>query len=126
MFFKKKEYKELMLPYVLDISAGDETEVYEINIECYCIDFDKPLYCYAAFYYHDKTQNEESNYHEVVNLLKSRQGEKIKIKFQVVGGQPKNFTIDLDYLCETFGNPNLRNIDLLGTGLNDKSYKELM
>lgn len=62
---------------------------------------------------------------ELADLLKNSYGKSIKVILKIKKGKIKNFKIDLDSLANSYNDERFKQLELVGWGLGDKSFKEL-
>ena len=124
MLFSKTEYKELFLPFIYDYNP-DDIENGIISIEAYGNVFGEEKYCYANYDLSKKEMYDNGEYEQIIRLLKNSPDKNIKITFKIKREKIKNFKIDLDSLAAVYNDERLKLLELLGWGLNDKSFKEL-
>lgn len=135
MLFSKTEYKEIVLPFKYEREEipfkdlpqfGSHKHIYEdsqiyrgtIGIEAYGNIFGENKYCYA-FYSAD-----ENIIDEIVELFKNSPDRTVKVIFKIKKEKPKDFQIDLESFAKTYNYEGFKSLELLGWGLNDKSFEE--
>lgn len=121
LFFSKKEYRELTLPF----RFYDDPEDYEfggISIEAYGNVFGKEKFCYAVYTLKNIKMYDNGEYEEMRNVLTNSEGRNVRVVFKLKKGKPKDFKIDLDSLSKCCNDERIKSFELIGWGLNDKSY----
>ena len=118
MFFSKTEYKELELPFVCDINP-DDLYAGVVNIEAYGDVFGEIKYCYASFYVN------VNDVDELATLLSNSFNNRVNVIFKIKNGKVKSFKIDLESLARIFNDNRFKKIELMGWGINDRSFREL-
>ena len=61
---------------------------------------------------------------EIVNSLKNNPDKTIKVILKIKKGKLKDFKIDLGSLAEVCNNEKFKSLELIGWGLNDKSFED--
>lgn len=132
MLFSKTEYKEIFLPFkyereepkISELQGGKysyaKDEIYRgsIGIEAYGNIFGENKYCYSLY------SADEKIIDEIVNLLKNNPDKTIKVILKIKKGKLKDFKIDLGSLAEVCNNEKFKSLELIGWGLNDKSFED--
>lgn len=132
MLFSKTEYKEIFLPFkyereepkILELQGGKysyaKDEIYRgsIGIEAYGNIFGENKYCYSLY------SADEKIIDEIVNSLKNNPDKTIKVILKIKKGKLKDFKIDLGSLAEVCNNEKFKSLELIGWGLNDKSFED--
>ena len=132
MLFSKTEYKEIFLPFkyereepkISELQGGKysyaKDEIYRgsIGIEAYGNIFGENKYCYSLY------SADEKIIDEIVNSLKNNPDKTIKVILKIKKGQLKDFKIDLGSLAEVCNNEKFKSLELIGWGLNDKSFED--
>lgn len=132
MLFSKTEYKEILLPFkyereepkISELQGGKysyaKDEIYRgsIGIEAYGNIFGENKYCYSLY------SADEKIIDEIVNSLKNNLDKTIKVILKIKKGKLKDFKIDLDSLAEVCNNEKFKSLELIGWGLNDKSFED--
>lgn len=118
MFFTKYEYKEIMLPIVYD-NNSDDLYAGLISIEAYGNISGENKYCFASYSADLKFID------ELAALLKNSYGKSVKVILKIKKGKIKDFKIDLDSLAKAYNDERFKQLELVGWGLNDKSFKEI-
>ena len=132
MLFSKTEYKEIFLPFkyereepkISELQGGKysyaKDEIYRgsIGIEAYGNIFGENKYCYSLY------SADEKIIDEIVNSLKNNSDKTIKVILKIKKGKLKDFKIDLGSLAEVCNNEKFKSLDLIGWGLNDKSFED--
>ena len=62
---------------------------------------------------------------QIIQKLNQMSDKKIKVIFKLKKGKLKDFKIDLKSLSSNLTDINFDNFELVASGLNDKSFKEL-
>lgn len=133
MLFSKAEYKEIILPFkyereeirISELQGGkysyEKDEIYRgsIGIEAYGNIFGENKYCYSLY------SADEKIIDEIVDLLKNNPDKTVKVILKIKKGKLKDFKIDLDSLAEVYNNEKFKLLELLGWGLNDKSFEDI-
>ncbi len=116
MFFC--EYKEKMLPFVCDINSED---LYAgiLSIEARGVILSENKYFYASY------EVDVKYIDELANLLKDSYGKEIKIIFKIKKEKIKSFKIDLDSLARTYNDNRFKELELIGWGINDSSFRDI-
>ena len=132
MLFSKTEYKEIFLPFkyeseepkISELQGGKysyaKDEIYRgsIGIEAYGNIFGENKYCYSLY------SADEKIIDEIVNSLKNNPDKTIKVILKIKKGKLKDFKIDLGSLAEVCNNEKFKSLELIGWGLNDKSFED--
>lgn len=132
MLFSKTEYKEILLPFkyereepkISELQGGkyayEKDEIYRgsIGIEAYGNIFGENKYCYSLY------SADEKIIDEIVDLLKNNPDKTVKVILKIKKGKLKDFKIDLDSLAGVYNNQKFKLLELLGWGLNDKSFED--
>lgn len=132
MLFSKTEYKEIFLPFkyereepkISELQGGkysySKDEIYRgsIGIEAYGNIFGENKYCYSLY------SADEKIIDEIVNSLKNNPDKTIKVILKIKKGKLKDFKIDLGSLAEVCNNEKFKSLELIGWGLNDKSFED--
>lgn len=132
MLFSKTEYKEIFLPFkyereepkISELQGGKysyaKDEIYRgsIGIEAYGNIFGENKYCYSLY------SADEKIIDEIVNSLKNNPDKTIKVILKMKKGKLKDFKIDLGSLAEVCNNEKFKSLELIGWGLNDKSFED--
>lgn len=132
MLFSKTEYKEIFLPFkyereepkISELQGGKysyaKDEIYRgsIGIEAYGNIFGENKYCYSLY------SADENIIDEIVNSLKNNPDKTIKVILKIKKGELKDFKIDLGSLAEVCNNEKFKSLELIGWGLNDKSFED--
>jgi len=132
MLFSKTEYKEIFLPFkyereepkISELQGGkysyEKDEIYRgsIGIEAYGNIFGENKYCYSLY------SADEKIIDEIVNSLKNNPDKTIKVILKIKKGKLKDFKIDLGSLAEVCNNEKFKSLELIGWGLNDKSFED--
>lgn len=132
MLFSKTEYKEIFLPFkyereepkISELQGGKysyaKDEIYRgsIGIEAYGNIFGENKYCYSLY------SADEKIIDEIVNSLKNNPDKTIKVILKMKKGKLKDFKIDLGSLAEACNNEKFKSLELIGWGLNDKSFED--
>jgi hypothetical protein len=132
MLFSKTEYKEIFLPFkyereepkISELQGGKysyaKDEIYRgsIGIEAYGNMFGENKYCYSLY------SADEKIIDEIVNSLKNNPDKTIKVILKIKKGKLKDFKIDLGSLAEVCNNEKFKSLELIGWGLNDKSFED--
>lgn len=132
MLFSKTEYKEIFLPFkyereeprISELQGGKysyaKDEIYRgsIGIEAYGNIFGENKYCYSLY------SADEKIIDEIVDLLKNNPDKTVKVILKIKKGKLKDFKIDLDSLAGVYNNQKFKLLELLGWGLNDKSFED--
>ncbi|MFR2136858.1 MAG: hypothetical protein ACLS5A_02025 [Pseudoruminococcus massiliensis] len=132
MLFSKTEYKEIFLPFkyereepkISELQGGKysyaKDEIYRgsIGIEAYGNIFGENKYCYSLY------SADENIIDEIVNSLKNNPDKTIKVILKIKKGKLKDFKIDLGSLAEVCNNEKFKSLELIGWGLNDKSFED--
>lgn len=132
MLFSKTEYKEIFLPFkyereepkISELQGGKysyaKDEIYRgsIGIEAYGNIFGENKYCYSLY------SADEKIIDEMVNSLKNNPDKTIKVILKIKKGKLKDFKIDLGSLAEVCNNEKFKSLELIGWGLNDKSFED--
>ena len=132
MLFSKTEYKEIFLPFkyereepkISELQGGKysyaKDEIYRgsIGIEAYGNIFGENKYCYSLY------SADENIIDEIVNSLKNNPDKTIKVILKIKKGKLKDFKIDLGSLAEVCINEKFKSLELIGWGLNDKSFED--
>lgn len=132
MLFSKTEYKEIFLPFkyereepkISELQGGKysyaKNEIYRgsIGIETYGNIFGENKYCYSLY------SADEKIIDEIVNSLKNNPDKTIKVILKIKKGKLKDFKIDLGSLAEVCNNEKFKSLELIGWGLNDKSFED--
>lgn len=132
MLFSKTEYKEIFLPFkyereepkISELQGGKysyaKNEIYRgsIGIEAYGNIFGENKYCYSLY------SADEKIIDEIVNSLKNNPDKTIKVILKIKKGKLKDFKIDLGSLAEVCNNEKFKSLELIGWGLNDKSFED--
>lgn len=132
MLFSKTEYKEIFLPFkyereepkISELQGGKysyaKDEIYRgsIGIEAYGNIFGENKYCYSLY------SADEKIIDEIVNSLKNNPDKTIKVILKIKKGKLKDFKIDLGSLSEVCNNEKFKSLELIGWGLNDKSFED--
>ena len=132
MLFSKTEYKEIFLPFkyqreepkISELQGGKysyaKDEIYRgsIGIEAYGNIFGENKYCYSLY------SADEKIIDEIVNSLKNNSDKTIKVILKIKKGKLKDFKIDLGSLAEVCNNEKFKSLELIGWGLNDKSFED--
>lgn len=132
MLFSKTEYKEIFLPFkyereepeISELQGGKysyaKDEIYRgsIGIEAYGNIFGENKYCYSLY------SADEKIIDEIVNSLKNNSNKNIKVILKIKKGKLKDFKIDLGSLAEVCNNEKFKSLELIGWGLNDKSFED--
>lgn len=132
MLFSKTEYKEIFLPFkyereepkISELQGGKysyaKDEIYKgsIGIEAYGNIFGENKYCYSLY------SADEKIIDEIVNSLKNNPDKTIKVILKIKKGKLKDFKIDLGSLAEVCNNEKFKSLELIGWGLNDKSFED--
>lgn len=132
MLFSKTEYKEIFLPFkyereepkISELQGGKysyaKDEIYRgsIGIEAYGNIFGENKYCYSLY------SADEKIIDEIVNSLKNNPDKTIKVILRIKKGKLKDFKIDLGSLAEVCNNEKFKSLELIGWGLNDKSFED--
>lgn len=132
MLFSKTEYKEILLPFkyereepkISELQGGKysyaKDEIYRgsIGIEAYGNIFGENKYCYSLY------SAEENIIDEIADLLKNNPDKTVKVILKIKKGKLKDFKIDLDSLAEVYNNQKFKSLELMGWGLNDKSFED--
>lgn len=132
MLFSKTEYKEILLlfkyereePKISELQGGkyayEKDEIYRdsIGIEAYGNIFGENKYCYSLY------SAEENIIDEIADLLKNNTDKTVKVILKIKKGKLKDFKIDLDSLAGVYNNQKFKSLELLGWGLNDKSFED--
>ena len=132
MLFSKTEYKEIFLPFkyereepkISELQGGKysyaKDEIYRgsIGIEAYGNIFGENKYCYSLY------SADEKIIDEIVNSLKNNPDKTIKVILKIKKGKLKDFKIDLGSLTEVCNNEKFKSLELIGWGLNDKSFED--
>lgn len=132
MLFSKTEYKEIFLPFkyereepkISELQGGKyyyaKDEIYRgsIGIEAYGNIFGENKYCYSLY------SADEKIIDEIVNSLKNNPDKTIKVILKIKKGKLKDFKIDLGSLAEVCNNEKFKSLELIGWGLNDRSFED--
>lgn len=132
MLFSKTEYKEIFLPFkyereeprISELQGGKysyaKDEIYRgsIGIEAYGNIFGENKYCYSLY------SADEKIIDEIVNSLKNNPDRTVKVILKIKKGKLKDFKIDLGSLAEVCNNEKFKSLELIGWGLNDKSFED--
>ena len=132
MLFSKTEYKEIFLPFkyereepkISELQGGKysyaKDEIYRgsIGIEAYGNIFGENKYSYSLY------SADEKIIDEIVNSLKNNPDKTIKVILKIKKGKLKDFKIDLGSLAEVCNNEKFKSLELIGWGLNDKSFED--
>ena len=132
MLFSKTEYKEIFLPFkyereepkISELQGGKysyaKDEIYRgsIGIEAYGNIFGENKYCYSLY------SADEKIIDEIVNSLKNNPDKTIKVILKIKKGKLKDFKIDLGSLAEVCNYEKFKSLELIGWGLNDKSFED--
>lgn len=132
MLFSKTEYKEIFLPFkyereeprISELQGGKysyaKDEIYRgsIGIEAYGNIFGENKYCYSLY------SADEKIIDEIVNSLKNNSNKNINVILKIKKGKLKDFKIDLGSLAEVCNNEKFKSLELIGWGLNDKSFED--
>ena len=132
MLFSKTEYKEIFLPFkyereepkISELQGGKysyaKDEIYRgsIGIEAYGNIFGENKYCYSLY------SADEKIIDEIVNSLKNNPDKTLKVILKIKKGKLKDFKIDLGSLAEVCNNEKFKSLELIGWGLNDKSFED--
>ncbi len=132
MLFSKTEYKEIFLPFkyereepkISELQGGKysyaKDEIYRgsIGIEAYGNIFGENKYCYSLY------SADEKIIDEIVNSLKNNPDKTIKVILKIKKGKLNDFKIDLGSLAEVCNNEKFKSLELIGWGLNDKSFED--
>lgn len=132
MLFSKTEYKEIFLPFkyereepkISELQGGKysyaKDEIYRgsIGIEAYGNIFGENKYCYSLY------SADEKIIDEIVNSLQNNSNKNIKVILKIKKGKLKDFKIDLGSLAEVCNNEKFKSLELIGWGLNDKSFED--
>lgn len=132
MLFSKTEYKEIFLPFkyereeprISELQGGKysyaKDEIYRgsIGIEAYGNIFGENKYCYSLY------SADEKIIDEIVDLLKNNPDKTVKVVLKIKKGKLKDFKIDLDSLAGVYNNQKFKLLELMGWGLNDKSFED--
>lgn len=132
MLFSKTEYKEIFLPFkyereepkISELQGGKysyaKDEIYRgsIGIEAYGNIFGENKYCYSLY------SADEKIIDEIVNSLKNNPDKTIKVILKIKKGKLKDFKINLGSLAEVCNNEKFKSLELIGWGLNDKSFED--
>ena len=124
MFFTKPTYEEIRLPFRL-IEIPADLEQGHINIEAHGSILGKYKFCYACYGLKDSQMYHNGDFEQMVDLLKNSAEKTVKVTIKIKKSVPKDFKLDIDSLAEAYNDERFKSLDLLGWGLNDKSYKEL-
>lgn len=124
MLFSKKEYKEMFLSFRLDGNAED-ISFGGISIEVFTDFFDAPKYCYATYALKNPAMYENGECEELRRRLSDCEEKDIGIVFKLKNSRLIDFKIDLENLARRCGDERLKDMELLGWGINDKSIKDL-
>ena len=133
MLFLKAEYKEIILPFkyereeirISELQGGkysyEKDEIYRgsIGIEAYGNIFGESKYCYSLY------SADEKIIDEIVDLLKNNPDKTVKVILKIKKGKLKDFKINLDSLAEVYNNEKFKSLELLGWGLNDRSFEDI-
>lgn len=98
--------------------AKDEIYRGSIGIEAYGNIFGENKYCYSLY------SADEKIIDEIVDSLKNNPDKTIKVILKIKKGKLKDFKIDLDSLAGVYNNQKFKLLELLGWGLNDKSFED--
>ena len=132
MLFSKTEYKEIFLPFkyereepkISELQGGKysyaKDEIYRgsIGIEAYGNIFGENKYCYSLY------SADEKIIDEIVNSLKNNPDRTVKVILKIKKEKLKDFKIDLGSLAEVCNNEKFKSLELIGWGLNDKSFED--
>lgn len=121
--FAKAEYQEIMLPFIVDFNQ-DDMECGGISLEAYGIIEGTMKYCYASYILKDSKMYENGDYEQIIEVLKNFH-EPIKILLKYKKDKLKDFMIDIDQLSSACNDARIKELELVGWGLNDKSFKEI-
>lgn len=109
----KKQYNSYYLPFRI-IKEENDDETLLINLEAYGEINNKMKYFYAVYYC--KTVE---MYDELKSLFSYTAYKLVKVDVNVK--RVNDFKIDLENLSQSYNNSNIKNMELLGWGANDKS-----
>lgn len=116
--FSKTEYKEIILPFIYD-NNSDDLYAGMVSIEAYGNVLGENRYCYASYVVNLEYID------EIAARLKSSFNKTVKVIFKIKKGNIKDFKIDLNSLAEACGDERFTTLELAGSGLNNKSFREL-
>ena len=121
--FSKSEYKEIELPFILDVYSNWEQD-YEagiINIEAYGDIDGEYKYCYSSFILKDHYMYDNDDYQQMLELLKNSNEKTVKIRLKYKKSRLVAFKLDIESLAEIYRDERFLKLELVGWGLNDKS-----
>lgn len=116
MFFC--EYKEKMLPFACDINPED-LQAGILSIEACGTVLPENKYFYASY------EVDVKYIDELANLLKDSYGKEVKIICKIKKEKIKSFKIDLDSLAQVYNDDRFKNLELVGWGINDSSFRDI-
>lgn len=80
--FKKKEYKEVMLPFKYVYMEEDDNTF--IGIEAFGSILGETKYCYASYVLKDTNMYDNGDYEDIVSMLKNDNSDKmVKVKIKI-------------------------------------------
>lgn len=122
--FTKSEYKELLLPFKY-VESDEDFEAGIISLEAFGNVFGEEKYCFASYDLSKHIMYDNGDYEQMIQLLKNTEGKSVNVIFKFKNGKYKNFKFDLDSLAQVCNDERFKSMDMLGWGLNDKSFAEL-
>lgn len=117
MFFTKPEFKEIKLSFVYD-NNPDDLYAGMVSIEAYGNISGEKKYCYASYLVNTEFID------EISALLNDSYDKTVKVILKIKKGKVKDFKIDLDSLARSYNDERFRSLELVGWGLNDKSFRD--
>lgn len=124
MLFTKPTYEKIKLPFILDDDPEDR-KAGLISVETYGNVLGHAKYCYASYRLKNPLMYDNGDYEQMIDLLKNSTDKTIKVILKIKKGMPKDFKIDVTSLAEAYNDERFNSLELVGWGLNDKSFKEL-
>lgn len=117
LFFTKPEFKEIKLSFVYD-NNPDDLYAGMVSIEAYGNISGEKKYCYASYLVNTEFID------EISALLNDSYDKTVKVILKIKKGKVKDFKIDLDSLARSYNDERFRSLELVGWGLNDKSFRD--
>lgn len=126
--FKKPEYKNLEMPFIVDdfsIQELDDEKCF-IDIEAYGEIDGNMKYCYSSFVLKDQEMYENGDFKSMLNLLRVPDHRKVLIELKYKKGVLKDFQLKPESLAKLYDDERFLQLELIGWGLNDKSCKDAL
>lgn len=122
-FFSKPEYITVDMPFAL-IEYKEDFEAGIISIETSGIADATTKYFNASFSLKKPSLYDDGSYEEILENLRATQGREISVVLKYRKNKLKSFKIDLESLAFACADDRLKELELLGWGINDSSVKE--